>query len=145
MKERRLTDKQEKFCLAVANGHTQYEAYKIAYDTKTENRQVVDNNAYLVGKNPKIRARVEELRKMRDNKDLYDDINDINKRFRLIWECIEDCISKGDHANVRGYLSEIAKLKGDYVTTIRDISDNKKAFEGMSTDDIKAMLNTDAE
>lgn len=143
MKERRLTEKQEIFCMAIADGKTQYEAYRIAYQPKSTNRGTLDNNAYIVGKNPRIRARIEELRKMRDEKECYSDINDINKRFRLIWSRIEACIEKGDEVAVDRYLTQIAKLKGDYITQVKDISDNKSQFASMSTDDIKALLNTD--
>ena len=140
MKERRLTDKQEKFCLAVANGHTQYEAYKIAYETKTENRQVIDNNAYLVAKNPKIRARVEELRKMRDLQDLYADINDINKIYRLIWERITACKEKGDDAGIARYLNEIGKLTGNYEAHKKPDTNITNVFNGLSDEELKNLL-----
>lgn len=140
MNERRLTEKQEIFCLAIADGKTQIEAYKIAYQPKSTNRGTLDNNAYIVGKNPKIRARIEELRKMRDERDCYSDINDMNKRFRLIWERIAVCAERGDDAAVARYLTEIGKLKGDYVTNIKDVSNKPNTFQGITTDDIKAML-----
>lgn len=143
MKERKLTDKQEKFCLAVANGHTQYEAYKIAYDSKTTNRATIDNNAYMVAQNPKIKARVEELRRMRDQKDLYEDINDINKRYRLIWERIEACKEKGDDVAIDRYMTQIARLKGDYEAHTKQEKHTTNIFNSLSTDELKTLLDAD--
>lgn len=141
----RLTDKQERFCRAIADGHTQFDAYRIAYNPTSTNRATLDNNAYMIAKNPKIKARINELRAMRDYRECYDDINDLQKRYRLIWDRIAACIEKGDDNAVDRYLTQIAKLKGDYITQVKDISEQKSQFSSMSTDDIKALLNTDTE
>lgn len=57
-----LTDKQEKFAQCIAKGYTQADAYREAYDCE----EMVDNTVYkeacLLMNNPKITARVKELK-----------------------------------------------------------------------------------
>lgn len=57
-----LTDKQEKFCLNIANGMTPGEAYREAYDTDNMSDDAcrVEGNRLL--KNPNVALRKNELR-----------------------------------------------------------------------------------
>jgi phage terminase small subunit len=57
-----LTAKQEKFCVNLVSGMSQYEAYVDAYDTDTTRRETVDVNANLLMKDKKIASRIEVLR-----------------------------------------------------------------------------------
>jgi len=58
-----LTQKQENFCQAILQGHTQYEAYLSAYDVAdTTDRAIVDNSASELSHNREIAVRIKELR-----------------------------------------------------------------------------------
>lgn len=135
-----LTDKENVFCIAVADGKTQYEAFRIAYNPTTENRASIDTMAWQVARKPEIRARIEELRKRRDDAHVYGDINDKNRRIRLIWDRIEACIERGDDAAVARYLDQLAKLAGDYVNVTKDISEEKKPLTGLTDADLAKLI-----
>jgi hypothetical protein len=64
----KLTDKQERFAIAVAEGKTQADAYREAYDTgKMTNKSIVENASKLMV-NANVAPRIEELRtKVVDN------------------------------------------------------------------------------
>lgn len=58
-----LTAKQERFAQLVAQGETQTDAYKKAFKPKTTNDKTIYPEASKIAANPKIRTRIEELRK----------------------------------------------------------------------------------
>lgn len=58
----KLTGKQEQFALGVADGLSQADAYRAAYDTNNMKEATIHQKASLMMKQDKIRARVEELR-----------------------------------------------------------------------------------
>jgi phage terminase small subunit len=59
-----LTPKQERFAQLVAEGKTQADAYRGAFDTKpTTKPETIQNSAYKLMNDPVISARVDELRK----------------------------------------------------------------------------------
>lgn len=59
-----LTPKQERFAQLVAEGKTQADAYRGAFDTKpTTKPETIQNSAYKLMNDPDISARVDELRK----------------------------------------------------------------------------------
>lgn len=144
MSRNTLTDKERVFALAVADGHTQYEAYQIAYDTKTDRRATIDNNAYMVANKQEVKEYIEELRKKREDRELnakmYSDINDINKRYALIWDRIEECKKKNDDAAISRYMDIINKMTGTYVNINKDISEKDTTLSNLSTEDLKALL-----
>ena len=57
-----LTAKQEKFCQNIIEGMPQCDAYRDAYDTKTEEKNTVDSNASQLMDNTKIAQRIKFLR-----------------------------------------------------------------------------------
>jgi hypothetical protein len=59
-----LTDKQEKFAQHVAEGKSQHEAYKLSYNCKTVSKKSIDETASKLMANPKVRSRVEQLRRI---------------------------------------------------------------------------------
>lgn len=144
MSRNTLTDKERVFALAVADGHTQYEAYQIAYDTKTDRRATIDNNAYMVANKQEVKEYIEELRKKREDRELnakmYSDINDINKRYALIWDRIEECKKKNDDNGIARYMDIINKMTGTYVNINKDISEKDNTLSNLSTEDLKALL-----
>lgn len=57
-----LTPKQEAFCLAVSSGMHQNEAYKQAYPDQNNTAKTIGEKASTFMANPKIKARIAELR-----------------------------------------------------------------------------------
>jgi len=58
-----LTPKQEKFAQCVADGMTQADAYRVAYDcAPTTKPETIQNKAHELMKNGEVAARVKELR-----------------------------------------------------------------------------------
>lgn len=135
-----LTDKENVFCLAVADGHTQFEAYQLAYDVKTDNRASIDAMASRLAAKPEVRQRIAELRKRQEDIAVYTDINDKERRIRLIWDRIAVCVERGDDASIARYTEQLAKLNGDYVNVTKDISDDKKPLGGLKDADLAALL-----
>ena len=62
-----LTDKERIFALAVADGHTQYSAYRLAYNSNTDNRNTVDSNASVIANKPEVREYIERVRKEKED------------------------------------------------------------------------------
>jgi hypothetical protein len=66
-----LTAKQESFALAIVNGTTQIDAYKVAYNTENYQESTIHSEASRLVSNPKIVARIAELRKGLVSKELW--------------------------------------------------------------------------
>jgi phage terminase small subunit len=107
-----LTAKQEKFAVNIAKGMTQYDAYKDAYDTETDDRATVDNNAYELAKNKEITARIEELR----NKAVKDIEITLNDLLKDLDELKKKSMIDNDRSNAIKAIVEQGKLLGFYVT-----------------------------
>lgn len=135
----RLTPKEEIFCMAIVEGKTQYEAYCTAYNTKTDRRNTVDSNAWKVLAKPHIQERIAELKQKKDDRKMFIDILDMNKRYALLNEQIEVARQNNDHAAIARYMDIINKMTGAYVNITKDISDNKP-LEKLSEDDLKALI-----
>ncbi len=58
---KKLTPKQERFCLEVVKGKTYSDAYRIAYNTTTDKQDHVWVQACELHKNPKVALRINEL------------------------------------------------------------------------------------
>ena len=137
-----LTDKERTFALAVADGKTQHEAYKIAYQPKTENRNTIDVEACKIAKRDHVRAYIQSLRDAQDNVVKYANINDKQRRIELIWERIDACIQRGDDAAIARYTEQLAKLNGDYVNITKNIEEKPNVIGELSTDQLKELLDT---
>jgi hypothetical protein len=66
-----LTDKQEKFAQCIADGMTQAEAYRTAYNAERMKDNPVYVNASKLMANANVALRVKELRKAMENKQLW--------------------------------------------------------------------------
>lgn len=66
-----LTAKQEAFCQAIADGMTQADAYRTAYNAVNMKSSTVQENACRLMANSKIAARVAELRSKLTQKQLW--------------------------------------------------------------------------
>jgi L-cystine uptake protein TcyP (sodium:dicarboxylate symporter family) len=96
----------------IAKGMTQYDAYKDAYDTETDDRATVDNNAYELAKNKEITARIEELR----NKAVKDIEITLNDLLKDLDELKKKSMIDNDRSNAIKAIVEQGKLLGFYVT-----------------------------
>jgi len=67
----KLTAKQEKFCQAIADGMTQADAYRAAYDADRMKDNTIYPLASKLMKNSKITARIAELREAVQEKQLW--------------------------------------------------------------------------
>lgn len=66
-----LTAKQEDFAQAIASGKTQADAYRLAYDAENMKESTLWSNASRLMADSKVTARVEELRKWLEKKELW--------------------------------------------------------------------------
>ena len=66
-----LTPKQEAFAQAIASGMTQADAYRSAYDAENMKDATVWSKASVLMADGKVSARVEELRKGLEKKELW--------------------------------------------------------------------------
>ena len=57
-----LTDKQERFCQNIIEGMSQADAYRQAYPNNNMADKTIQENACRLAKNPKVKARIKELR-----------------------------------------------------------------------------------
>ena len=108
-----LTAKQDKFCLNMATGMTQIDAYKNSFDAENMSDNSISREASLLMNNPKITQRIEELRK-----DMYKDtiMTTIQKK-----EFLTNMILKDAQANRTDKLKAIDilnKMDGEYITKI---------------------------
>ena len=66
-----LTNKQEAFCQAIADGMNQSDAYRSAYSAEKMKAETVNSKAYELSKNGEVTARVKELREALADKSLW--------------------------------------------------------------------------
>lgn len=104
-----LTGKQEKFVQGLLAGLSQVEAYRAAYDTQGMNPRTIQNEAYQLAKQDKIRQRLSQLRE----KIAGERILTIQERMRWLTELIEnDGPSNTDKLKA---LDMMNKMDGTYV------------------------------
>ena len=139
-----LTDKENTFCMAVCDGYTQRDAYILAYRPNTENIASLDTMASRLAARQDVKDRIEELRNRRANTAQYTDINDINKRYSLIWERIAACQEKGDDTAIGRYLDIINKMTGTYQNNDKK-EEKENTLVGVTTDQLKALLDNPPE
>lgn len=66
-----LTAKQEAFAAAVASGKTQADAYRASYNAENMKESTLWSNASRLMADSKVAARVEDLKKSLENKQLW--------------------------------------------------------------------------
>lgn len=108
-----LTDKQEKFCQAVAlEGMSLSDAYRSAYETKNMKDKTVNEKACVLAKEDKITARIEELRASV----VSPKIMSAQKRKEWLTEVIND-----PNADIRARLQasdQLNRMEGQYVQKV---------------------------
>ena len=66
-----LTTKQEAFAQSIASGKTQADAYRLAYDAENMKDETIWSKASVLMADGKVTARVDDLRKAIENKQLW--------------------------------------------------------------------------
>lgn len=140
----KLTKKEDMFCMAVVDGHTQYESYIIAYEPKTLKRGSIDVMASKVANKPQVKARIEELKRRKESSKIYSDVQDENYIYSLIRERLDYCKDSNNDAAISRYIDILNKMTGRYVNINKNIEDDKP-LKDVSSDDLKAILSMDVE
>lgn len=135
----KLTDKEAKFCNAMAQGYTQYESYIMAYDPQTNNRASIDVMASRLAKKEYIQEKIHSLVNAQETALGLELANDKNKRITLIWDRINACLSKNDENNVVKYIDMLNKLAGDY-KNINVNENDVKPLSTMSNEDLNKLI-----
>lgn len=107
-----LTAKQEKFVQGLVKGLSQRQAYKEAYNAENMADKTIDNEAYLLFKNPDISERYNEL--MQETVD--NTILTVQEKRRMYREFAQDKnLSMTDRLKA---MDQDSKLGGEYTTKI---------------------------
>ena len=138
-----LTEKQQVFARALAHGKTQAEAYRLAYDTSNSAENTIAANACKEANKPEIKSYVEKLKRDIDNYSAIEKSKDESYIRTLLIERIEICRKKGDENAIARYSDMLAKMNGLYINITKDITDEQKPVERLTTDELKALLQAD--
>lgn len=103
-----LTAKQEAFCQAIADGLSQSDAYRRAYNAEKMKPETVQNNAYNLMQNSEVKARVQELRGKLESKQLWTREQSINKAI----EAIEMASNNGKPLEILKAVEVLNKMHG---------------------------------
>ena len=103
-----LTAKQEAFCQAIADGLSQSDAYRRAYNAEKMKPETVQNNAYNLMQNSEVKARVQELRGKLESKQLWTREQSINKAI----EAIEMASTNGKPLEILKGVEVLNKMHG---------------------------------
>jgi phage terminase small subunit len=88
----KITPKQEKFCIEYLKTGNKSEAYRLAYNAENMSDETIHNKAYALSDKSKVRARIEEIQKEVNEKELYTIEQSIKRDLRLL-ERYENALS----------------------------------------------------
>lgn len=135
-----LTEKQKAFALGVIDGKTQQDAYKDAYNPKTENMNTIAVMASRVANKPEVKQYIMDYRQ-RIEKQAETRVHvTIEERKAIIHDRIQACIARGDDAAVARYVDILNRMDGVYVNLSKDLTDNDNKLATLSTADLKKIL-----
>jgi hypothetical protein len=133
---KKLTAKQEKFARLVAEGKTQADAYREAYNSSRMKPETIQNNAYMLMQNSEISARVDKLKKeFTKTLDLASQIT-VERQLKFCQEAIEECLKAGDWANYYKGLDMQNKLIGIYAPTRTDLTTKGQSLTPLNTENL---------
>jgi hypothetical protein len=113
----KLTAKQDKFARLVAEGKTQADAYREAYNSAKMKPETIQNSAYKLMQNRELTARVEELKKeFTKNLDLTSQIT-VERQLKYTQKVIQECLKSGDWNSYLKAMDMQNKLIGLYAPT----------------------------
>lgn len=128
---KRLTANQQVFVQNILNGMTQLDAYKDAYDTRTENDSTISVNANRLIRNPKIAALLGSLTDTFKEKIIQDAVG--TRRYVM-----EQLYVHASAAKSEGTKLKALEMMGRAVGMFTDKVEQK--VEQISTDQLKAEL-----
>lgn len=137
-----LTDKEEIFATAIADGYSQSDAYILAYNPKTKNANSIAAMACRIANKEDVKERINAFIDRKSDKYAYNDLLDKNKRINLIYERIQYCIDNKDENNVVKYIDMLNKLAGDYKNITVKQTDIKP-LANMSIEELNKLLDKD--
>ena len=103
-----LTAKMEAFCQAIADGLTQADAYRRAYDAENMKPETVQDTASKLIKNPQVTHRLKELKSKLESKKLWTREQSINKAI----EAIEIASTNGKPLEILKGVEVLNKMHG---------------------------------
>lgn len=99
VKKNKLTAKQDKFTRLVAEGKTQADAYREAYNSSKMKPETIQNNAYKLTLNNDIATRIEEYKKeFTKSLDLASQIT-VERQLKYAQKAVQECLKVGDWNN----------------------------------------------
>ena len=119
----KLTPKQEKFCRAIADGFSQSDAYRKAYDCKKSTPKTVQEKASVMMRQDKVKARVAELRRKLEEKDLWKREDSV----RTLIEIIQKDFEAKAADKIRA-VAELNKMHGWQSSTV-DLTNSDKSLK----------------
>lgn len=135
---KKLTAKQEKFARLVAEGKTQAEAYKEAYNASQMKPETIHKRASELALDGEVAGRIDQLKKqITKNLDLASQIT-VERQLKFCQKAIQECLKAGDWANYykgldmqNKLIGIYAPIKNDNTTTIKDytIKTNLKTLD----------------
>jgi hypothetical protein len=135
---KKLTAKQDKFARLVAEGKTQADAYRLAYNSAKMKSETVQNSAYKLMQNGDVTARVDELKKEFTKKlDIVSTIT-VERQIKYTQIAIKKCLELGDFNNYLKAMDMQNKLIGLYAPTKTDNTNtNKEEIDHEYTEAVK--------
>lgn len=141
MSTQKLTAKQDKFARLVAEGKTQAEAYREAYDCKRTADKTVWENASRLNADSKVSARIQELKKQfTKDLDLTSQIT-VERQLKYTQKAIQECLKTGDFNNYLKAMDMQNKLIGLYAPTKTDNNNNNNNKEEVDKEYTEAVKN----
>jgi len=129
-----LTDSQERFCEAVAEGHSLAEAYRMCYQTNNMAHGTLYNKACLLYKRSDVRNRVDDIRQKKRDGTLHDSARALD--FALTHLQREATQAEQPAARIRA-IELIMKHHGLLSDVPRDITD---PHAGMTADMLRQAI-----
>ena len=122
----KLTAKQDKFARLIAEGRTQADAYREAYNSAKMKPETIQNSAYKLMQNGELTARIDELKKEFTKKlDIVSTIT-VERQIKYTQKVIQECLKTGDFNNSLKAMDMQNRLIGLYAPTK---TDNKTTVE----------------
>jgi len=119
----KLTPKQEKFCRGIADGLSQSDAYRNAYNCKKSQPATIQNKASAMCREDRIKARITELRQSLQKKDLWKREDSVSALIDVIMH--DPSAKAGDRVRAVG---ELNKMHGWQSSTV-DLTNSDKTLQ----------------
>ena len=134
-----LTAKQLKFCRNVADGKSNYEAYKNAYDCDNMKDSTIYTEASKLACKQEIQAQIKAMQKPMVQAIQIQNINARQKQIQFIEERINLCKLNNDESSLIKYTDMLNKIFGLYKDT--DEKDTKQSsIDKLDTTDLIKLI-----